>query len=299
MSLVHPDPLQRAPRYMRSDGGRDVLRLAPPALQGALLAVLSRDTRALPLDDAQRLSHFPASPMVTISWMSGLEVGLVAADGWQAFGARVMVAGSQSRPNVSWAPSTGVGQVACFNADAAQALFGLDLAAIQDRFVPVEQAIDAQFAPLWEALTADHELDCLSVLEQHLGPRWQALQGRAGGQVSLRQLGRHWVARLAFQAHAWRSQHSPRHVERRVKAFSGRSLRQWESLVRTEGLFFAARERHEAGQPLEWAALAQDEGFADQAHMSRVVKRITGFSPTEFAQRFIEDESFWMYRLWV
>ena len=33
--------------------------------------------------------------------------------------------------------------------------------------------------------------------------------------------------------------------------------------------------------------------------MIRSVKRITGFSPTEFAQRFTDDESFWMYRLWV
>lgn len=43
--------------------------------------------------------------------------------------------------------------------------------------------------------------------------------------------------------------HSPRHVERRIKSFSGRSLREWNSLVRTEGLFVAARERHAAGLP--------------------------------------------------
>jgi AraC-like DNA-binding protein len=93
--------------------------------------------------------------------------------------------------------------------------------------------------------------------------------------------------------------HSARHVERRIKSFSGRSMREWQALVKTEGLFFAARDRYEAGQPFDWAALAQDEGFADQAHMSRAAKRLTGFSPSEFAQRFIEDESFWLYRLWV
>ena len=80
---------------------------------------------------------------------------------------------------------------------------------------------------------------------------------------------------------------------------SGRSLREWQALTRTEGLFFAARERYEAGQPFDWAGLALAEGFADQAHMNRTVKRITGFAPGEFARRFIEDESFWMYRLWV
>jgi AraC-like DNA-binding protein len=64
-------------------------------------------------------------------------------------------------------------------------------------------------------------------------------------------------------------------------------------------LFFAARACHEAGQSVDWAAMAQDEGFADQAHMSRESKRITGFPPGEFVRRFIEDESFWLYRLWV
>lgn len=80
---------------------------------------------------------------------------------------------------------------------------------------------------------------------------------------------------------------------------SGRSLRQWESLVRTEGVFFAAREQYQTGRSLDWAAVAQDEGFADQSHLSRAVKRTTGFAPTEFAQRYVEDESFWVYRLWV
>ena len=292
-----PHPLARAPR---APAASDRLWLPPPALQGALVAVLSRDTSAVKLDDAQRLSHFPASPLVTISWYRGLDAGLIGPGGqWQAFGAAVVVSGTQSRPGTSWAPTTGWGAMACFNADAAHALFGIDLAAIQDRFVPATHLVDTAFQPLWQALLACHDDDILAVLERFLAPRWQALQGRSTAQPSLRQLGRHWVERLAWQAQDWARVHSPRHVERRIKSFSGRSLREWQSLVRTEGLFFAARDRFEAGQPLDWAGLAQDQGFADQAHMSRTAKRITGFAPGEFAQRFIEDESFWMYRLWV
>jgi AraC-like DNA-binding protein len=64
-------------------------------------------------------------------------------------------------------------------------------------------------------------------------------------------------------------------------------------------LFFAARDRYEKGEELDWASLATDLNFADQAHLSRAAKRVTGFSPGEFARRFIEDESFWLYRLWV
>lgn len=303
-SLGAPSPLARAPRAARSPGAsHEWLRLPPASLQGALVALVGRDTRSLDLDSAQRLSHFPASPLVTISWFRDADVGLVTQgpDGpcWQPFSARVVVSGTWSYPSVSWAPSTGCGYTACFNADAAQALFGLDLAAIQERFVPAAVAADAQFRALWDALPGAGDDDILPLLESHLARPWQALQGRASGQASLRQMGRHLVERLAWQASQWSRSHSPRHVERRIKSFSGRSLREWNSLVRTEGLFFAARERHEAGLPFDWATLALDEGFTDQAHMIRSVKRICGFSPTEFAGRFIEDESFWMYRLWV
>ena len=297
-----PDPFERAPR-IGGDATREWLRLAPASLQGALVALVARDTRASSLNSAQRLSHFPASPLVTISWFRGMDAGLVEHDNhgpvWRQFGASVVVSGTQSQPTVTWAPTTGRGYMACFNVDAAQALFEMELATVQDRFVPVDQVISSRFAPLWDALLASDDADVLGVLENHLAQRWQALQGRASAQPSLRQLGRNWVDRLAWQAQEWGRIHSPRHVERRIKSFSGRSLREWQSLVRTEGLFFAARDRHEAGQPFDWAALAQDEEFADQAHMSRTAKRITGFSPGEFAQRFVDDESFWMYRLWV
>ena len=101
--------------------------------------------------------------------------------------------------------------------------------------------------------------------------------------------------RPAWQAHEWHRAHGPRQVEHRIKAYGGRSLREWQSLVRTDSAFFAARDRIEAGSPFDWATLALDEGFADQAHLVRAVRRITGLPPGEFAQ----DESFWLYRLWV
>ncbi|MFC0134726.1 AraC family transcriptional regulator [Massilia eurypsychrophila] len=302
-----PDPFERAPRASAgqtqfNESGAS-LRLAPPALQGALVALVARDICRLSLSDAQRLTHFPASPLVSISWFQSSDVGLIErgehGPRWLSFNAQVVVAGSQSHPTATWAPTSGRGYMACFTADAAQALFEVELAAIQDRFVPVSQILSSKWTPLWEALLASDDADVMAVLTAHLAGPWQALQGRTSSEPSLRQLGRHWVERLAWKAQEWRRQQSPRHVERRIKSFSGRSMREWQALVRTEGLFFAARERFETGQPFGWAALAQDEGFADQAHMSRVAKRVTGFSPTEFADRFAEDESFWLYRLWV
>jgi hypothetical protein len=73
-----PDPFERAPRAcIGGDASSEWLRLAPPSLQGALVALVARDTGTLPLNSAQRLTHFPASPLVTISWFRDMDVGLV------------------------------------------------------------------------------------------------------------------------------------------------------------------------------------------------------------------------------
>lgn len=303
-----PDPLTRAPRL--ADPARQThsqLYLATPALQGAVAAVICRDIRSAGLGSAQRLSHFAASPLLCLSWFQDFEVGLVerSASGarWQPFGAAVVLSGSQSRPVTSWAPSAGRGVMVCFTADVARTLFGLDVGALHDRFVAAHEVLDTSWWPLLDALlAAPDDAGTLAALERHLAPRWQALQQREQGTSplpSLRRLGRHWLERLAWQAHEWRRTHSPRQVERRIKSLSGRSLRDWQALVRTEGVLFSARERYEAGQPFDWPGLAQEEGFADQAHLIRATRRITGFTPSEFARRFVEDESFWLYRLWV
>lgn len=303
-----PDPLTRAPRIsgegVSGEGGHTRLHLAPLALQGAITAVICRDMRGVALNDAQRLSHFPASPLMCLSWFQGLDAGIVdrtaAGLRWRPFDAAVVLSGSQSEPTVSWAPTTGRAGMVCFPADVARTLFGFDVAAVHDRFVPAHEVLDAAWRPLWSALLeASDDAAALAALELHLAERWQALQSRASSIPALRRFGRHWVERLAWQAHQWQRTHSPRQVERRIMTHSGRSLRQWRSLVKTEGVFFSARERYEAGLSVDWAELAQDEGFADQAHLCRAVKRITGFSPSEFARRFAEDESFWLYRVWM
>jgi AraC-like DNA-binding protein len=318
-----PEPLTRAPRIdlpapatagaatltarPRSANQHTRLTLPPPALQGALVALISRDTQALTLNDAQRLSHFPASPLLCLSWYQGMQAQIHRRDGsadaaahWQRLDPTVVVSGSQSHPTLSWAPSSGRGGMLCFTADVARALFGLDPAALIDRFVPAREVLPRSLWPLCQALAAaTDDAATLTAVVQHLAPRWQALQGRPTATPSLGQLGRHWVDRLAWQAHDWQRTHSRRQVERRVKAYSGRSLREWRALVQTEGVFATARARHEAGEPFQWAELALDEGFVDQAHLVRAAKRITGFAPGEFASRFEQDESFWIYRLWV
>ncbi|OHX17590.1 AraC family transcriptional regulator [Chromobacterium amazonense] len=283
---------------------RDCLLPIPPDLRGALAAIVRRDTRGLMLSDAQRLSHFPASPLLSLSWFQEMQSGIVMASpqgyAWQPFETQAVLSGSQSQPLASWSSSNGRGIMLCFTADIARQLFDVDVVRLRDRIAPALDALGSEWQPFLDAMQqANSDVETLAALEAHLAPCWRKRQSQVSPAGSLRQLGRRWVGSLAQQARQWGLTHSQRQVERRIKAHSGRSLREWQTLVKTEGVFFSARERHASGQALDWADLALQEGFVDQAHLSRASKRITGFAPGEFARRFVEDESFWLYRLWV
>jgi hypothetical protein len=293
-----PDPFERGPLV---PGARASLAFAPAALEGAVLCVICRDTGDARLDAPQRITHLPVTPFVSLSLFRGGEVGLVEeGTGWRPFPARAVLSGSQSRPQVSWSPAGGRAVLVLFTVEVARQLLGVVPSEIHDRFVAAHEALAPSWWPLLDALQAcDGEPAVLAALERHLAPRWQELRGAQPPIESLRQVGQHWLERLAWQAGQWGRTRSPRQVERRIKSLSGRSLREWQSLLKAEGVFFSARDRYEAGLPFDWPGLAADEGFADQAHLVRAVKRITGFSPTVFTQRYLQDESFWLYRLWV
>lgn len=301
----YPDPWGRAP--LAEQGGqrpRARLLLPPAGLRGAVAAVVIRDTRGFVLNDAQRLTHLPASALVSLAWFEGGEAGrfIVNDQGvaWQRYGAHMMLSGSHAHPTIAWARGSGRAGMICFHAQAAQALFQLNLVEVQDASVDAQAALGDSWRDCFDDLVSAQTDEAVRLaLEQHLVPRWQRLGDQGRPAQSLRAAGRDWVGRLAWLARDWRRSHSPRHVERRIKAYSGRSLREWQSLVRTEALFFSAREQFAERGTLDWAAMAHDQGFADQAHLSRAVKRITGFAPGEFARRFAQDESFWLYRLWV
>lgn len=301
-----PDPMARAPRVIES-GSMPLTALYSGKNLGcdAIVAVVSRDTSGVTLSDAQRLSHFPASPLICLSWYNTRGIGTIAGQkkgiAWRQFDENILFSGSQSTPTVSWSSGGVRGGMMYFTVSTAQQLFNIDVTAIQDRSVCARQLLGATWWDMLDQLEASKDdATMLDIIKHHVLPRWSSTHHTSNSVQGVRYAGRRWVDGLVAKAMLWQSSRSLRQVERRVKAISGRSLREWQVLVSTEKAFFeAAKDDPDTLNCLDWAALALDAGFADQAHLSRAVKRITGFPPAEFARRFVEDESLWIYRLWI
>ncbi len=304
--IAVPDPMVRAPRVAASQKMPSAILYSGKSIGcDAIVAVVSRDTDGAMLSAAQRLSHFPASAFICLSWHNNIAVGTIARQengiSWKRFDESVLISGSQSKPTVYWSLHGGRGGMVYFTISAAKALFNIDVTAIQDRNVCARQLLGPTwFAMFDQLLESRDDATMLEIINHHISSRWDSMHHVSNPVQGLQYAGRRWVDRLVSQAKLWQNSLSLRQVQRSVKAMSGRSLREWQLLVSTEKVFFeTAQYNQKALNSLDWAALALEAGFSDQAHLSRTVKHITGFPPAEFARRFVEDESFWIYRLWT
>ena len=108
---------------------------------------------------------------------------------------------------------------------------------------------------------------------------------------------RHWVEGMALRAAATGVGRSLRQVERRVRQWAGLPLRDLRRLARAEQAFVLVRSAHEQGT-VDWADLAAAAGYADQSHLCRDTRRMTGHTPTELRHLVYADEAFWPYRIW-
>ncbi|WIV98078.1 helix-turn-helix domain-containing protein [Kinneretia aquatilis] len=272
------------------------------ALSGCLRACLWRDTTRASgtLSEAQRESHFAATPLCGLTWT-------LQGGGWEVLegGAllpiehRALLGGPRSRP-VHFRSDGGVRSfMVALQPEALHVLTGLDLSALLDRYVAIEQLLPGED---WrqlntQMLAARDEQECMALLEAFFLPRWRALQQE---RTAAPERGRYrdWMQHLALRAIAGGHGASLRQMERRIKQWSGQSLRALRGISRAEATFFQVRREMEAGEVV-WSALAQDAGYTDQAHLCRETRRVTGFSPEELRRRIDEEEAFWPYRIWA
>ncbi|MBN8504295.1 MAG: AraC family transcriptional regulator [Burkholderiales bacterium] len=270
------------------------LWLPPLSLAGCLRAGLLRDTRACdtpPLDN-----HWPASPYVTIYLFMQGQGRWMEAPGFLPrppdFALQpLMVGGPFAGPVRTLNDGAVHGLMLSFLPDAFAALTGLPPEALRNRCEPATARLPADWLDWLQRLQQMADDDArLAEVECFLSPRWQALAWTrpAGQRFS------DWTEALAVRAAGSASGRSLRQFERRVKAWAGVPLRELRGASRAENAFLQAVA---AGGPA-WSELALDQGYADQSHLCRETRRLTGFSPSDLRRRIDTDESFWAYRVW-
>ncbi|WP_394790528.1 helix-turn-helix domain-containing protein [Rhodoferax sp.] len=273
--------------------------IAPsPSLAACVRAYVGRSTLGADLQPLQRLNYYPATPLCGLSWYSHGECYLLPTGDDGAAPQllpRMSFFGPQSQPTVSRNPGPAEGFMLMLMPDALHALTGVDVGALVDRSLPLHQVLDADWCAMAEAvLQADDDAARVRLIEAFIAPRWQA--ARQLGAVPVRSY-QDWAQGLAVRALASGVGQSLRQAKRRIKAWTGQTLRQLQGRSRAEAVFFQAREAGAAGA-VDWADLAAGSGYADQSHFCREARRVTGMSPEVLRRRMQEDESFWIYRIW-
>jgi len=269
--------------------------MAPHAeLAGCVRAYVGRSTLGAKLDASERLNHFPPSPTCAITWfMHGhyAHMRQGEAPGIQSLPWPVMFTGPHSQATCSVNP----GPVECFillmMPEAVHALTGRPIAQLVDRYLAPADVLPPDWMPLIDAvLRAPDDAARVRRIEAFLFPRWKVL---STGRPSAPGFS-FWARELSSRASS--DVRSERQVDRRIRTWAGLPLRQLRGIARAESTLLHAREAL-ANKGLSWSEIAADNGFADQAHLSREIRRLTGLKPRELKE-LLDHESYWMYRLW-
>ena len=272
------------------------------SLTRCLRAVMTRSTMGVALSDAQRFNYFPASPLCSLSlWFEGEALQLPFAapvttmQGAAPMPARIIFGGPHNRPSVTWNTGPGHGMMLVVMPDALQALTGVQPDAYLNRLVDAQTVLPPEWMAMCQALMQPQsDTQRVARVEDFLEPLWR--QARPSESLTASRY-EDWAQGLALRAATSGLGRSVRQVERRIKQWAGQPLRELRGISRAEKAFFdALTADHE--RRISLSALAADNGYADQSHLTRETRRITGFAPEELRKRIQADEAFWSYRLW-
>lgn len=275
------------------------LWLPPLSLAGCVRAVMLRDTRGRALDAAQRENYFPATPLVSLFWWAEGRSEWLDTPGFSVptpdrEHAPVLFGGPFTLPSHTRNPSDMWAFKLLMLPDAFTALTGIALDRHVNRIVDPRGLLPADWRAWADAMSAaPDDAARLQLLEAFLVPRWQALGAQQPGHRYTA-----WTEALAVRAATSAAGRSLRQLERRIKAWAGLPLRELRAVSRAERAFYAVAAAE--GRPgFNWADIAAETDYADQSHLCRETRRLTGFSPEDLRRRLQTEEAFWAYRLWV
>ncbi|MDA7425298.1 helix-turn-helix domain-containing protein [Thalassococcus lentus] len=261
----------------------------PKELASCIVGGIYRDTRGVALQDEERLNYFPASPFFAASIM--LEGQLHVADELmplhqikrQPVSPARMYAKPKSAPHMSWSPGPIAGLTVAFYPDAWATLGGgfdgTPPDCLPSALAHFETHGDAQ---AWSLFWDEMKDAWAAALQADRSARWN-------GSDRIKS----WTYYLMSRAAQSGTGRSLRSAQRRVRRWTGHSMQTLNLFAQIDDLH-ALIATEPSTAPVELAASA---GFADQSHMGRALKRVTGFSPVHLNQRIAEDEAFWCYRL--
>lgn len=179
-----------------------------------------------------------------------------------------------------------------FFPDAFFRLTGIRPADIRDRVVPAEalcnDALLIHFEDVLETGSPEAGFELLLAL---IGSERSLVLTGAGAVASLADWSRSLAVRIAESG----TGSSMRQIERRFRTWTGQTKRDLDHHVRLEQAFYAAMDAARLGN-LDASGIAHENGFSDQSHMGRNVRRHTGHSPVDLMQRIETEESYWSYR---
>ena len=262
------------------------------SLGSCVRAFVARNTLACDLAPDQRSNHLPASPACAVTWFfKGSAV-------WAESGApaaRIAFCGPRTKPVTSINAGPVETLTMLIMPDALHALIGFEPARLVNRSCDAADVFDPEWLAMLNALfDKSQPVDRVRLVEDFLETRWRAVQAERWNSAGTY---RDWAEGLAMRALTSGVGRSVRQTHRRVRAWAGLPLGSLMGLSRAERALVDAQIAHAHGR-VTWAGVAADAGYADQSHLCREARRVTGLSPQQLLERIESDESFWIYRLW-
>jgi AraC-like DNA-binding protein len=282
--------------------------LPPWGLHACVRAVFWRSTVGMTLSEPQRWGYYPAGPMCTMGVLVRGRAELLAAGAGDNPKAarlpmpRLPVTGPHSAPlSVFYGPEVAAFMVILYP-DAFSALTGFQPHTLSDQIFDANDVLPPDLLLAFQRLTDSEDVDqCverffadLLQIWQKRSPNWRQhtpSQDGRGQNLALAP----WMEALALRAAATGWGRSLRQSERRIKHWTGWSLRKLQGSVRGEATFAAVLAAILEDR-LDWTQIALENGFSDQSHLIRETRRITGFSPQVLRHGVWHEEAFWVYR---
>jgi AraC-like DNA-binding protein len=259
-----------------------------------VLMYAMRDTRGCALNATDSINHFPATPYICLTWMLDGELHLQRQGDKECDQRlpKICLIGCQSRHGVTMNVGDRNSFMAVFFSDAFHALFDLDLSALQDSFVDARLSLNDEGKQLIEAVAkAEQHEQRVQLIEQFLAQHAAALA--LSPWPRLRRISSNLSLRIASALLGV----GERQAQRRARREACMSLLSLSRLWRAKRSHSAVQLKLAQGEALNWAQHANDQAYADQSHMVKECKELTGKSPQQLVDTVKKNENYWMYRL--